>query len=113
MAWKGLFKTVRAGVSGLTRAGLNVGTTDEQTLADRRRVCAMCSHATRRKKTNMRGLMLLSPLSQCGICKCAIAAKTKLAAERCPIERWPAAPSATATRSPAPREERQWPTTRS
>ncbi len=89
MALLELLRTTARGISGLTRSAANVGVADEQTIADRRRACAMCAHATRRKKTGMRELMLLSPLSQCSICKCAIHPKARLADERCPIDRWP------------------------
>jgi hypothetical protein len=80
--------TTWRGISGLTRSAAGIGLTDEQSIADRRRQCALCAHATGRKKTPMRGLKLLSPTSRCAICRCSIHAKTRLADERCPLGRW-------------------------
>ena len=82
------FRTVMRGAIGLGRSSLGVGLADDATIDERRRICSMCDQATRCKKTSMRGLRLLSPLSQCGICRCAIAAKTRLANERCPVDKW-------------------------
>lgn len=88
MALLQLIKTALRGSRGLAQSAAGVGLTDQQQITDRRRICAMCDYATRKKKTTMQGLYLLSPSSQCSICKCAVHFKTRLAKEKCPAGKW-------------------------
>ncbi len=81
-------KTAFRGSSGLSRAALNVGPADADTINQRKQTCANCDLATRTKATHIESLRVLSPTSTCSQCKCLISAKTKLAKERCPLGQW-------------------------
>lgn len=76
------------GAAGLAKAGVGADAADEQTVAERRRACSRCPHATGLKKTAMGGMTVLSPTSRCRVCKCLIAAKVRLDEQTCPIGQW-------------------------
>src|SRR5690606_9816665 len=76
------------GLRGLTRAALDLDPVDEETLLRRRRICAACSAATRTRHLGRVDLRVLTPASLCGVCKCNLHAKTRLASETCPRHRW-------------------------
>lgn len=73
---------------GVSRAAVDAEPVDQQTLADRRRACTHCDHATARKNLSHLGTAALSPTSMCRLCKCNVHLKTKLRSESCPIDKW-------------------------
>lgn len=81
-------KTLLRGIRGIGRAAVNADPVDAQTLADRRRVCAHCEHATARKNLSHLGTAALSPVSICRLCKCNVQLKTRLQSETCPAGKW-------------------------
>jgi len=83
-----LFNLVFRGSKGLSKAALNLEPVDEDLLRERRSLCAGCGQATRTKATHLEGVRLLTAASTCDLCKCLIQAKTKVAGESCPIDKW-------------------------
>lgn len=59
-------------------AGVNIA--DPQTIEARRRICLACEHRIGERRRPV--------MSQCRLCSCFIAAKTRLADERCPAGKW-------------------------
>ena len=80
--------TILRGIRGIGRAAANADPVDEPTLADRRRACAHCEHATARKNLKHLGTAALSATSICRLCKCNIHLKTRLNSESCPLDKW-------------------------
>jgi hypothetical protein len=77
------------GAVGLAKAGLqSVGVPIDQVsdaeLQRRRDICRDCPEATRNPERMHLPTKGLTTLSKCNLCGCFIAAKTKLASERCP-----------------------------
>jgi hypothetical protein len=66
------------GITGLAKAALGVDPADPATVEHRQKTCAACEHVT----------LTLGVLKRCGKCGCALAAKTRVAGERCPIGKW-------------------------
>jgi hypothetical protein len=66
-------QTVTNGATGLVKAALGLDRCDDATLAHRRATCAACDQ--------MRD-------GRCNLCGCLLAAKQRLAGERCPIGKW-------------------------
>ena len=69
------------GALKLLKAAMRIGEARWQTVQARQQTCAACDHL----KPG-----LFWPTRRCGICDCVIAAKTRLASERCPDQppRW-------------------------
>lgn len=88
MPFFSLFNLIFRGSKGLSKAALNLEPVDEDTLRERKNQCASCGQATRTKGTHLEGVRVLTPMSSCSLCKCAISAKTKVAGEACPIGKW-------------------------
>jgi hypothetical protein len=76
------------GAVGLTKAALGVDAIPLEVMQARRDECRDCEHATRNPSPRYAVNKGLTSLSRCRKCDCLIAAKTKLAGERCPIGRW-------------------------
>lgn len=79
------------GVTGLSKAALDLEPVPESMLNDRRQTCAACPAATRTKRLGIPAagrLHVLTPLSMCSACKCNLHAKTRLASETCPRQYW-------------------------
>jgi flavoprotein len=82
------------GIAGLSKVGLQLAgvpvdrASDAVTLA-RRDACRECPAATRNAARLDRRAKGLTSLSRCRECDCVIAAKTRLASERCPLGKWP------------------------
>jgi hypothetical protein len=74
------------GAVGLTKAALGIGYASPDVIAQRRATCAQCEHAM----GDIRNIM-----TRCAICDCFLAAKTKLASEKCPIGKWLQEPNLT------------------
>ena len=87
----GLFARLARGVRGLTRAAVDAAPVDDELLRHRRRVCGNCASATRTRRLGTVPLSVLTPTSTCGVCRCHLMAKTRLADERCPRGHWGAA----------------------
>jgi len=81
-------KTIMRGIRGIARSAANAEPVDDATLADRRRVCAHCDHATNRKNLAHLGTAALSATSICRLCRCNVHLKTRLASESCPAGKW-------------------------
>ena len=62
------------GVSGLAQYAAGIGQARPEIIAKRRQICAPCEQ-------NSYGF--------CIKCRCFLAAKTTIAAEECPLNRWP------------------------
>lgn len=77
------------GAVGLAKVALGMDAAPDAVIAERRDACRMCDRATRNPSPRYVASMGLSSLSRCLECKCFIAAKTKLAGERCPLGKWP------------------------
>jgi len=84
----GLLAMLTRGITGLSKAALDLEPVDEDTLRRRRRACAACPAATRTKRLGRVELTILTPMSVCSACKCNLHAKTKLASEDCPWGKW-------------------------
>jgi len=61
------------GAVGLAKSELGIGHADDETIAERRRICKSCEH---------------QDLGVCGECGCYCAAKVRLSKETCPIGEW-------------------------
>jgi hypothetical protein len=68
-------QTVAHGAAGLVKAALGLDRCDDATLEARRATCATCEHLQD---------------GRCGLCGCLLAAKQRLAGERCPAGKWQA-----------------------
>jgi hypothetical protein len=66
-------QTVTHGATGLVKAALGIDRCDDATLDMRRATCATCEHLQD---------------GRCGLCGCLLAAKQRLAGERCPAGLW-------------------------
>jgi hypothetical protein len=86
-------KLLVQGAIGLAKVGLqSLGVpvdraSDAETLR-RRDICRECPMATRNRARLSRSTKGLTTLSRCRECDCFIAAKTRLASERCPVGKW-------------------------
>ena len=85
-------KKIVDGVTGLAKAALGVGAAAPEVAKFRRDVCRGCEHATRNADPRFAVNGGLTTLSQCRECSCLIGAKTKLAGEACPLNKWGAVP---------------------
>lgn len=85
-------RLVARGVAGLTRTAVGaltgIGRVDDVTLQQRRDVCRGCEFATRNAALEQNASRGLTTLSRCTQCQCYIAAKTTLAREECPLQKW-------------------------
>jgi len=79
------------GLKGLTKASLNIEPVTEETRQMRRKICAACPAATRTKSIGLYPINTLTPTSLCSDCRCNLYAKTKLAKQSCPRDKWQAA----------------------
>lgn len=92
-------RTAAHGLLGLSKATLNLEPIDDETLRQRRKACAACPAATRTKSLGLYPIKTLTPTSSCGVCRCNLHAKTRVAGESCPRGVWHAAePMETAAR---------------
>ena len=83
----GCLGTIASGAVGLAKAGaqkigLRCDQADEATIASRRAKCTACDAPTHKRDGR------LTTLSRCPDCSCFIAAKTRLASQRCPRGEW-------------------------
>lgn len=90
--------TVTKGIVGLTKAaaqsaGIAVDKAPRGVVQARRDVCRECPEATRNEAKISTPTKGLTTLSRCKKCNCFIAAKTKLASQSCPMDKWPLLPS--------------------
>lgn len=79
-----------AGAMGLAKAAVGADRAPDAIVAQRRGICRECPEATRsadpaRLAKPTKGL---TSLSRCRACGCFIAAKTLLASESCPLNKW-------------------------
>jgi hypothetical protein len=93
MGCGGCAKKVLRGAAGLAKAGLQaagvpVDAAPEDVVKARRDQCRACPHATRNDGPKYAASRGLTTLSRCQLCGCVIAAKTRMASERCPDGRW-------------------------
>ena len=79
------------GAVGLASAVAGYGLTDQATIDQRRSICRACPKAVPCRRQ-------LSRYCRCAVCGCSLAAKTRLAAEHCPLDHWTTAPK----RAPQP-----------
>jgi hypothetical protein len=89
---------IKRGASGLAKfaaqsIGIAVDDAPPDVVRRRRDECRGCDFATRNPAPKFKKNNGLTSLSQCSVCKCFIAAKTKVASESCPlpVPRWEAA----------------------
>lgn len=66
------------GAAGIAKAVLGIDAADAETAKRREAVCGACEHVT----------LTAGVLRRCEICGCALAAKVKIAGEKCPIGKW-------------------------
>lgn len=78
----GCNKIVRGAV-GLAKAALGVDAVPRETSTARREICLACD----RSRVVSVGV---GKVRQCDECGCVIAAKVKIASERCPLGKWDA-----------------------
>jgi hypothetical protein len=83
-------KKVVRGATGLIKAATGIGTVSLEVMQKRRDVCRECPEATRNPDPKFAVNKGLTKRSRCRMCKCFIAAKTKVASERCPLNKWEA-----------------------
>jgi hypothetical protein len=81
------------GATGLAKValqsvGVPVDMADPATVQSRRDACRKCEHASRNHDPRYAANQGLTTFSRCGKCSCVIAAKTRLASERCPDGKW-------------------------
>ena len=76
------------GATALVKVAAGVGLADDATVANRRNACRACRKATRNTDARFAANAGLTTFSRCRACGCFIAAKTKLAGERCPDGQW-------------------------
>jgi hypothetical protein len=84
---------VVSGIVGLAKvaaqaAGVPVDQADAATIAARRDFCRDCPHASKNPKYADRPSKGLTRASRCDLCKCNIAAKTRIASQKCPLGKW-------------------------
>lgn len=75
-------KILAAGAVGLTRVVLHTQDAAPEVIAARRDICRTCPHSEKREFAGAIQVRL------CGLCKCLIRAKTRLAGQSCPDNRW-------------------------
>jgi hypothetical protein len=76
------------GVIGLAKAAVGADPVSDATLLMRRDICRECDRATRNPTRVHLPTKGLTSFSRCTACDCVIAAKSRLASERCPLGKW-------------------------
>ena len=76
------------GAIGLTKAVLHIDRAPHAVIMERRGFCRSCEFATRNPKPQFAKFTGLTNRSRCTICQCFIVAKTVIAGESCPKEKW-------------------------
>ena len=81
-------KHIVRGVVGLTKALVGWDRADDTTIRHRRRCCKKCPHVSRSTDLKYQKTNGVTTLSQCGMCKCFVAAKITIKGEACPLGKW-------------------------
>jgi len=68
--------------------GAGIDEASDLTKLNRRDICRVCEYATRNESRMDRPTKGLTALSRCIKCECNIKAKTSLASEKCPENKW-------------------------
>ncbi len=76
------------GAVALSKVAVGVDPAPPSIVAGRRDICRWCDQATRNSAPRFAAHAGLTTFSRCRACGCFIAAKTRLAGERCPNGRW-------------------------
>ena len=76
------------GAVALAKVAVGADAASPSLVAARRDICRRCDQATRNTDPRFAAHAGLTTFSRCRTCGCFIAAKTKLAGEHCPQERW-------------------------
>ena len=76
------------GASGVVKAALGVDMAPKHVLEARRSVCRACPDRTSSGNPKFAKTKGMTSLSFCKICKCNIAAKTSILAEKCCADKW-------------------------
>lgn len=82
--------TVKQAIRGIipaTKAILDIGNTDEQTINKRLEICSYCEFSTKNPKFKQKSNGL-SVKSQCKICSCFVILKVKGKDNKCPLDKW-------------------------
>ena len=82
------WRVLKRGLIGLGKVALGIGLDEPDTIRHRRDLCRECPEAMRREDWADRPSRGLTTLSRCKLCRCIIAAKTQVAAEKCPAGKW-------------------------
>jgi len=76
------------GAVALTKVVVGADAAPPAMVAARRDICRECGQATRSSDARFAANKGLTTFSRCHACGCFIAAKTRLATEHCPLDRW-------------------------
>lgn len=84
----GTASTIAKGAAGLSKAVLGIDQASDAEKLRRRDICRECPEATRNQRRLHLSTKGLTACSVCKKCSCNIKAKTSLATEHCPIDKW-------------------------
>ena len=76
------------GAVKLAKAAVGMDKADDVTISARRDICRECPKSE--KRMSNQGRLAMTKFSACQQCGCFITAKTRLASEACPVDKWPA-----------------------
>lgn len=76
------------GAAGLAKAALGIDKAPDEVIQFRRDMCRGCDEATRNENRIDRPTKGLTTFSQCRLCDCFIAPKTRISSEKCPLGKW-------------------------
>lgn len=76
------------GAIGLTKVVIRKDITTKEVIDQRRNICRYCEHSTKNPKYIDHKCKGLTMFSICKQCDCIISAKTQLATENCPLNKW-------------------------